>query len=52
MEFDLTEGVGVLRRTQHALTALLAGLPPAWTMGNEGPDSWSPYDVVGHLIHG
>lgn len=52
MEFDLTDGFAVLRRTPHALNAMLAGLPPFWTASNEGADSWSPYDVVGHLIHG
>lgn len=34
------------------LIALLADLPPDWTAGNEGPDTWSPFDVVGHLIDG
>lgn len=52
MEFDLTDGFAVLRRTPHALNAMLAGLPPFWTASNEGADTWSPYDVVGHLIHG
>jgi hypothetical protein len=32
------------------LRALLAGLPPAWVEATEGPGTWSPYDVVGHLI--
>lgn len=52
MDFDLTAAVPVLERTPHALRAMLAGLPPAWTDATEGPDTWSPYDVVGHLIHG
>jgi hypothetical protein len=34
------------------LQAMLADLPDAWVKGNEGPDTWSPYDIVGHLIHG
>jgi hypothetical protein len=50
--FTLTEGRAVLQRTPGALRALLDGLPDAWTRATEGPDSWSPYDVVGHLIHG
>jgi hypothetical protein len=52
MDFDLTTGIAVLERTPHALRALLAGLPPAWTDATEGPETWSPYVVVGHLIHG
>jgi hypothetical protein len=52
MEFDLTTGVAVLERTPQTLRALLAGLPSGWTDGTEGPETWSPYDIVGHLIHG
>jgi hypothetical protein len=52
MDFDLTTGIAVLEQTPHALRALLAGLPPAWIDANEGPETWSPYDIVGHLVHG
>lgn len=52
MDFDLITGIAVLERTPHTLRGMLAGLPPAWTNGNEGPETWSPYDIVGHLIHG
>ncbi len=52
MTFDLENAVAVLARTPGALDALLRGLPAPWTSGNEGPDTWSPFDVVGHLIHG
>ena len=52
MNFDLTAGVAVLERTPQTLRAMLAGLPPGWIDGTEGPDTWSPYDIVGHLIHG
>ncbi|MFL6213581.1 MAG: DinB family protein [Blastocatellia bacterium] len=52
MEFQLEEAIDILRRTPESLRALLKDLPPAWATGNEGGDSWSPYDVVGHLIHG
>ena len=52
MEFHLEEAVSILRRTPESLRALLKDLPPAWATGNEGGDSWSPYDVLGHLIHG
>jgi hypothetical protein len=52
MHFDLTTGVAILERTPHTLRALLAGLPHAWTDGTEGPETWSPYVILGHLIHG
>jgi hypothetical protein len=52
MDFDLIAGVAVLERTPGTLRALLDGLPRAWTDATEGPDTWSPYDIVGHLIHG
>ncbi len=44
--------INVLERTPATLRALLDGLPDEWTMTNEGPDTFSPYDNVGHLIHG
>ena len=52
MDFDLTTGMTVLERTPGALRAMLDGLPTAWTDADEGPDTWSPYVIVGHLIHG
>ena len=52
MNFDLDEAMAALSRTPAALKAMLNGLPRNWVENNEGPDTWSPYDVVGHLIHG
>jgi hypothetical protein len=52
MDFDLKNGTAILERTPATLRALLDGLPPAWTDATEGPDTWSPSVVVGHLIHG
>src|SRR6266850_6209466 len=52
MEFNLDEGMAVLGRTPAALRELVAGLPLPWISGTEGPDTWSPQDVLGHLIHG
>jgi hypothetical protein len=52
MEFDLTTGTAILARTPDTLRAMLSGLPPEWTDATEGPDTWSPYVIVGHLIHG
>jgi DinB superfamily len=52
MDHDLNHTLAVLSRTPAALDALLRGLPDAWTLHNEGQDSWNAFDVVGHLIHG
>lgn len=48
----LEEVVAILERTPASLTALLLGLPEKWTAATEGSQTWSPYDVIGHLIHG
>ncbi len=52
MTFDLPNAVAVLARTPHTLRAMLSGLSPAWIDATEGGDSWSPYTIVGHLLHG
>jgi DinB superfamily len=52
MEFDLELSTQVLSRTPDALQALLTGLADPWTRSAEGPDTFSPFDVVGHLIDG
>lgn len=52
MEFDLTRSIAVLERTPTVLRTWLAGLPEEWTHRNEGPDTWSAFDIVGHLIDG
>jgi uncharacterized damage-inducible protein DinB len=51
MEFQLINAMEVLRRTPETLHSLLNNLSDDWTRSNEGPDTWSPYDIVGHLIH-
>jgi hypothetical protein len=51
MEFDLSNGIAVLERTPPTLRAMLRGLGPAWLDATEGPETWSPYAIVGHLIH-
>jgi hypothetical protein len=50
--FVLHEAVTILSRTPATLDALLRGLPESWTVANEGGDTWSPFDILGHLIHG
>ena len=52
MEFQLDHAKDILRRTPATLASLLQGLPDDWLFSNEGPDTFSPFDVVGHLIHG
>ena len=52
MDFKLNDGIAILERTPGTLRALLDGLPPAWIDAAEGPETWSPYVIVGHLIHG
>ena len=52
MEFDLAHGHAILERTPSTLQALLRGLPEAWTQASEGPKTWSPHQVVAHLING
>jgi hypothetical protein len=48
----LEDAVAILARTPASLTALLEGLPDTWVTATEGGETWSPYDVIGHLIHG
>lgn len=52
MRFALGPTIALLERTPPTLAALLDGLPEPWTRSNEGQGTFSPYDVVGHLIHG
>ncbi len=51
MEFQLEHATEILRRTPLTLNSLLRHLPDEWVLPNEALESWSPYDVVGHLIH-
>lgn len=52
MEFQLAPAIEILKRTPATLNSLLRDLPEPWLVQNEGPQTWSPYDVIGHLIHG
>ena len=49
--FSVDEAAAVLARTPASFNALLRGLPDSWTTAHEGGDTWSPFDIVGHLIH-
>ena len=50
MTFDLTTGMQVLERTPRTLQTMLDGLASSWLDGTEGPDTWSPLVIVGHLV--
>ena len=50
--FVMEEAVAILARTPATLDALLRGLPDGWIAAHEGGTTWSPFDVIGHLIHG
>jgi hypothetical protein len=52
MGFDLEDAIALLSRTPSSLNALLRDIPQSWSQGNEGPKTWSPFDIIGHLIHG
>jgi len=52
MEFQLEHAVEILAQTPGTLLSLVGGLSDSWILSNQGPDTWSPFDVVGHLIHG
>jgi hypothetical protein len=52
MQFDLQSAQQILRRTPSTLTSLLRDLPEHWVRADEGPGTWSAFDVLGHLIHG
>lgn len=52
MKYDVTQAMEVLRRTPGVLRAMLSGLGREWTHSNYGEDTFSPFDVVGHLITG
>ncbi|MGZ8413711.1 MAG: DinB family protein [Gemmatirosa sp.] len=52
MDYQLTHALEVLERTPATFRAMLGGLSEVWTAPNEGPDTFSAFDNVGHLIHG
>lgn len=52
MEYKLEDAKVLLARTPKTLDLLLRDLPLGWTNANEGAETWSPFDVIGHLIHG
>lgn len=52
MEYNLSQGIEILERTPIVLDNLLSHLSVEWVICNEGDETWSPFDVLGHLVHG
>jgi hypothetical protein len=52
MKFDLEKSISILERTPVVLNSYLKGLSEDWTNHNEGENTWSPFDILGHLIVG
>lgn len=52
MTFNINKSIEILSRTPQVLETLLSGLSKEWLRNNEGENTWSPYEIVGHLIHG
>ena len=52
MNFNIDKSVEILSHTPYVIDEMLRGLSDEWLYANEGPGTWSPYDILGHLIHG
>lgn len=50
--FDVAKSIEILKQTPYTLSRLLEGLSPEWTESSGDKENWSPFDVIGHLIHG
>ena len=51
MDYQIDDAIAILERTPETLRAMLSGLPESWLHNNEGGESWSPFEVVGHLLY-
>ena len=52
MKFKLEQAIEILEKTPQVLNSLLRGLSDEWTESDENKEKWTPFDVVGHFIHG
>lgn len=52
MNFELDKAIEILRQTPYSLSRMLGDLSPAWISSAGDEKNWSPYDIIGHLIHG
>ena len=48
----MSHAIEILQRTPAVLKDLLWDISPEWAGADEGPETWNPYYVIGHLIHG
>ena len=51
MNFSITRSLDILERTPEVLRAQVSGLPDEWTLVNEGPGSWTVFDIAGHFVY-
>lgn len=51
MDHNLDTTIALLARMPAGLNALLRDLPETWVLRNEGENTWSVFDIVGHLAH-
>ena len=52
MKYSIERSIEIMERTPTVLNNMLSGIGDDWVMNNEGPETFSPYDVIGHLVHG
>ncbi|MCA1624883.1 MAG: DinB family protein [Acidobacteria bacterium] len=52
MNFTVEKSIEILERTPKVLEAMVRNISPEWTENNEGGETWSVFDVLGHLVHG
>ena len=52
MQFELEKAVSILKRTPGVIKAMLHDLDEEWLNSNEGADTWTPVEIIGHLVHG
>ena len=52
MKYSIERSIEILERTPAVLNSMLSGIGDDWVMNDEGPETFSPYDVIGHLVHG
>jgi uncharacterized damage-inducible protein DinB len=52
VNFTIEKSIEILERTPAVLDAMLTGISADWTENNEGGETWSVFDVLGHLVHG
>ncbi len=52
MKFSIQQSISILEKTPWVVEQLLSGLSEEWLISNEGGETWSPFDIVGHLVHG